>query len=151
MAKNSVFMNFVSEKLVHKRDGKNEGEVFYNVSIPYADSKTGFASVSVSAGQKLPATKKGQDGERVAVEGFCSILLGAPEKTRKLSVCTKAATKKKKAEYGTVELTNAQIAEIYEASRKAYKEAQNGETNGDTDGAPAEATDLIPAEDEINI
>lgn len=136
MANTNVFLNFVSNKLVHTATAK-DGKTFYNVSFPYGESKTGFASVSISQGQKLPATKKGENGERIAVDGACSILLGAPDKVRQVSVCTKAATKKKKAEYEKVELTNAQIAEIYEASRKAYKEQKAAEEAAD---APAETT-----------
>lgn len=113
--KKNIFMNWVSKRMVHA--SKNtKGETFYNVSFPYAESATGFASVSVSAGQVLKATKK--DGTENA--NFASILLGAPDKEREVSVCTDAANK----DYKRVKMTNAEIADAYEASRKAYKESR---------------------------
>ena len=122
-AKNA-WMNHVSTRMIH--EAEKEGKTFYNISFPYADSKTGYASVSVSAGQVRPATKK--DG--TVVETTRNILLGDPAKTRQVSVCTDAAAKT----YAKVELTNEQIVEAYETARKAYKEAQKAAAT-----APAEA------------
>lgn len=114
MANTNIFMNWVSKSLIH--EAHKDDKVFYNLSIPYAESKTGYASVSVSKGQVLDATKR--NGE--VNPAFASVLLGAPEKTRKLSICTKI-TKAGKKTYGEIELTNKQIADLYEESRKAYK------------------------------
>lgn len=114
MANTNIFMNWVSKSLIH--EAHKDDKVFYNLSIPYAESKTGYASLSLSKGQVLDATKR--NGE--VNPAFASVLLGAPEKTRKLSICTKI-TKAGKKTYGEIELTNKQIADLYEESRKAYK------------------------------
>lgn len=114
MANINIFMNWVSKSLIH--EAHKDDKVFYNLSIPYAESKTGYASLSLSKGQVLDATKR--NGE--VNPAFASVLLGAPEKTRKLSICTKI-TKAGKKTYGEIELTNKQIADLYEESRKAYK------------------------------
>ena len=114
MAKN-LFANFVSEAMLHKNT-TSEGKVFYNVSIPCSQSVTGFASFAVNVGQVLDATKK--DG--TVVPGYKSILLGAADKTRKVSV----ATGKKKISYKTVEMTNEAIVKEINDSRKAYRAAQ---------------------------
>ena len=114
MAKN-IFANFVSEAMLHNNTTA-EGKAFVNVSIPCSKSKTGYASFAVNEGQVLPATKK--DG--TVVDGYKSILLGAADKTRKVSV----ATGKKKTPYETIEMTNAEIVAEITASRKAYRAAQ---------------------------
>ena len=111
----NVFVNFISEKMLHINQTAN-GKQFANVSIPCAQSKTGFASFAVNMGQVLNATKK--DGS--IVEGYKSILLGDADKTRKVSV----ATNKKGTNYKDIELTNAAIAEAFNASRVAYRQAQ---------------------------
>ena len=90
-----------------------DGKEFVNVSFPCRESKTGYASFGVNLGQVLDAKK--HDG--TVVSGYKSILLGDAEKTRKVSV----ATNKKGTSYKNIELTNAQIADAFEESRKAYK------------------------------
>ena len=122
MAKN-VFLNFVNEAMLHtnaKKDGS--GEVV-NVSIPCVESKTGYGSFAVNPGQVLDARLK--DGS--TKDGYKSILLGAPDKVRKVSICTKM-TKAGKATYETIELTNQAIADAVSAARKAYVAAQATET-----------------------
>lgn len=114
----NTFVNYVSEKLIHKnKAGERE---FANVSVPVAGSKSGYGSFAVNLGQILPATKK--DGTVVA--GMKNILLGAADKTRKVSVPNDAG------EYDTIEMTNQEIVDAVAASRKAYKAEQT---------APAEA------------
>lgn len=122
MATNNAWMNHVSNRMVHSATAN--GKTFYNVSFPYAESITGFASVSVSEGQVRQSTKR--DG--TVSETTKNILLGAPEKIRQVSICTVPAANGEKAQYAKVEMTNAQIVEAYEASRKAYKEAQKAAT-----------------------
>lgn len=112
MANKNTFMNWVNRQMIHEATGK-DGKTFYNVSFPHTESATGYASVSVSAGQVLAATKK--DGE--VNPAFASILLGAPEKEREVSICTDKDAKA----YTRVKMTNAQIAEAYEGARQAYK------------------------------
>lgn len=109
------FINFISEKMLHTNTTK-DGKQFVNVSIPCDQSKTGFASFGVNVGQVLNATKK--DG--TVVEGFKSILLGEADKTRKISV----ATNKKGTNYKDIEVSNAAIAEMFNAARNAYRAVQ---------------------------
>ena len=113
MAKN-LFMNFTSEAMLHKNQTA-DGKEFYNVSIPCSQSSTGYASFAVNVGQVLDATKK--DG--TVVPGYKSILLGAADKSRKVSV----ATGKKKISYKRIEMTNKEIVDSVNASRKAYRAA----------------------------
>lgn len=122
----NVFMNFVNEAMLHtnaKKDGS--GEVV-NVSIPCAESKTGYGSFPVNPGQVLDARLK--DGS--TKDGYKSILLGAADKTRKVSIATKV-TKAGKATYGTIEMTNQQIIDSVNAARKAYVAAQATEADAE--------------------
>ena len=111
----NTFMNFVSEAMLHTNTTA-EGKEFVNVSIPCSKSTTGYASFAVNVGQVLDATKK--DG--TVVPGYKSILLGAADKTRKVSV----ATGKKKITYKTIEMTNADIVKEVNEARKAYRASQ---------------------------
>lgn len=116
MTNNNIFLNWISQKLVHQAKAtKADGTVqtFWNISFPYDQSASGFASVSVSNGQVMTARKK--DG--TTNDNFKNVLLGAPAKVRQVSI------KNTDGSYSKVELTNAQILDIYEASRKAYNDA----------------------------
>lgn len=112
MAKKNVFLNYVSEKLIHSNQTEDGSRQFANVSIPVAGSDNGYGSFAVNLGQVLDATKK--DGSVVA--GMKNILLGEADKTRKVSV-------QKNGAYETVEMTNQQIIEAVAESRKAYRAA----------------------------
>lgn len=122
MAKNGIFMNYVSRKIVHEQNAVKDGKTrsFYNVSIPVAASANGYGSFAVNAGQVLASTKR--DGTEIP--GLCSILLGAPEKTRKVSIAVKKTAKSKKVTYTDVEMTNQEILDAWNESRKQYREAQ---------------------------
>lgn len=113
--KNGLFMNYVSTQLVHQVTANER--TFSNVSIPMETSANGYGSFAVNQGQIFKSTKR--DGSEIT--GLCSILLGAPEKTRKVSIAVKKSPRSKKLTYQTVELTNAQILEAWTASRKAYR------------------------------
>jgi hypothetical protein len=115
----NVFLNFTSEKMLHENDRKDGKGSVINVSIPVAQSKTGFGSFAVNPGQVLAATKK--DGS--IVDGYKSILLGQPDKTRKVSIATKV-TKAGKVSYENIDMTNEQIVAEVAAARKAYRAAQ---------------------------
>ena len=115
--KNNVFMNWVSNKVIH--EAKAGEKTFYNVSIPVATSINGFGSVSVSKGQVMAATKK--DG--TVSDGFKNILLGAEDGVRKVSIKTDAG-------YETIEMTNREIADAVAASRAAYRATVKAEANG---------------------
>ena len=109
---NNLFINFISEKLIHINTS-SAGKEFANVSFPCQESKTGYASFSVSMGQILNATKR--DGS--IVDGFKSILLGKADGTRKVSI----ATNKKGSNYTNIELTNAAIADMFNTARATYR------------------------------
>ena len=113
--KKNIFANFVSEAMLHTNQTA-DGKAFVNVSIPCSKSTTGYASFAVNEGQVLAATKK--DG--TVVPGYKSILLGAADKTRKVSVATGDASNP----YQTIEMTNADIVKEINESRKAYRAAQ---------------------------
>ena len=110
----STFLNYVSEKMIHTNTAKESGKEFATISISCPQSKTGLATISVNLGQILDAKKK--DG--TVVKGYKNLLLGAPDKTRKVSIATN------KSKYKTVEMTNAAIAEMFNAERQAYRAAQ---------------------------
>lgn len=110
------FLNFVPEKLIHTNQ-RADGKQFFSISIPCAQSKTGYASIAVNAGQVFAATR-GKD--RTAVAGFKSVLLGDEAKLRKVSV----ATNKKGSAYKDIEMSNAEISDAFEASRAAYRAAR---------------------------
>ena len=115
----NIFANFVSEAMTHKNQTA-EGKEFYNISIATDKSATGYGSFAVNPGQVMPATKK--DG--TVVDGYKSILLGAPDKVRKVSCAVK---KGKKITYKDVEMTNQEIVDAIKASRKAYRDANSAE------------------------
>ena len=119
MTNTNLFLNYVSEKMLHNNTAGN-GKNFVNVSIPCSQSVTGLASFGVNLGQVLDAKKK--DGSVVA--GYKSILLGKPEGTRQVSICTQATKGKKKAVYSNIQLTNKDIQDAVEANRKAYRAAK---------------------------
>lgn len=113
MAKaNNVFWNWCSMKMIH--EAKKDEKTFYNLSIPMASSANGYGSISVSAGQVRPSSKK--DG--TVVDGYKNILLGAADGVRKVSIKNQDGT------YSTVEMTNTEILAAVEANRTAYKAAK---------------------------
>lgn len=144
MAKqNTVFINRVSEKLVHPAQAK-DGSSFYNLSIPYEKSKDGFLHVTLRTGQVLNATKKADNS---VIEGWKNILLGNPDTTRRCSYCTKLPKGKRKGEYDEVELTNTELAALFEENRAAYKAAQKAQkAEAETAPATAEADEPIDAQ-----
>lgn len=119
----NAWINYVKTDLIHEgkatktdKDGNQVEKTFYNISFPCADSKTGYASVSVSAGQVRDAVKK--NGE--LKDGYKNILLGDADKVRQVSIVTKKAGKKTAAQYGKKDMTNAEIAEAFTSAREAY-------------------------------
>lgn len=108
----NLFLNYVSEKLIHPGQTSDGSRQFANVSVPVANSDNGYGSFAVNTGQILQATKK--DG--TVVSGMKNILLGDPAKTRKVSVLVGGV-------YESLEMTNQQIADAVTESRKAYRAA----------------------------
>ena len=108
----NLFLNYVSEKLIHSNKTQDGARQFANVSVPVADSDNGYGSFAVNLGQVLPATKK--DGSVVA--GMKNVLLGDATKARKVSVL-------RGGQYESIEMTNAEIVSAVTESRKAYRAA----------------------------
>ena len=115
----NVFLNWVSEKMIHVNQTA-EGRQFASISFPCDKSATGYASVGVNMGQLLAATKK----DKTVVKGYKNVLLGKPDATRQVSICTKAAKGKTKAVYEKIDMTNQAIADAVAADRAAYRQAQ---------------------------
>ncbi len=115
----TVFLNWVSEKMIHVNQTA-EGRQFASISFPCDKSATGYASVGVNMGQLLAATKK----DKTVVKGYKNVLLGKPDATRQVSICTKAAKGKTKAVYEKIDMTNQAIADAVAADRAAYRQAQ---------------------------
>lgn len=116
MAKtNGLFINFISEKMLHRQVNKADGREFYSVSVACPSSESKFGTIAVTTGQVFPATKN-KGTEEVA--GYKNVLLGAPEKMRKVSI------KLADGSYTTVEMSNQDILNAFNAEREAYKAAQ---------------------------
>lgn len=110
-AKN-VFINFISDKMLHLQTNKSDGRNFYSVSIACPASANKFGTIAVTEKQVFAATKnKGTE----VVDGFKNVLLGRPDKMRKVSILNADST------YGTVEMSNADILKAFDAEREAYK------------------------------
>ena len=110
-AKN-VFINFISDKMLHLQTNKSDGRNFYSVSIDCPASANKFGTIAVTEKQVFAATKnKGTE----VVDGFKNVLLGRPDKMRKVSILNADGT------YGTVEMSNADILKAFDAEREAYK------------------------------
>lgn len=134
----NAWINNISKSLVRMKDGtdkKGNPNQFASVSIPVSTeiSQSGWMSITLRSGQVRPATKGGQVSDT-----YVSLLLGAPEKERNVSVCTKLtkAGKPSKAKdaYETIQMTNEAIAAAFDAHRAEYKAAQAVETEGTVEG-----------------
>lgn len=112
MEKKNVWLNFVSESMVHEAQGPKGP--FKNVSFDCEDSANGIATVSVNMGQVRQSTKK--DGTVAA--GYVNVLLGAEGSKRQVSV------KKADGSYDRVEMTVEAIANSFASGREAYRAAQ---------------------------
>jgi hypothetical protein len=110
----NLFLNYVNEKYLHKnktttKTGKTR--TFINVSIPWPQSVNGLASFGVNVPQVYDSN----------TAGYKSILLGAPEKTQRLSIFNGVG-------FETISVTNAEIvAEVKAARASASKKTK--ETN----------------------
>lgn len=114
MAKNNLFLNRVSEKLLHVNTS-GDGRKFMSVSFPCPESVTGFATLSVSMNQMFASTKK--DG--TVVNGYKNILLGKPDGERHVSIAVDTADGRA---YESMVMTNTEIVARVDASRNAYRE-----------------------------
>ena len=117
----NAWINWVNTGLVRTAYNKKTERTFKSISSPYANSQNGFIVISVSNNQTF-ASKHRNGMEN---QSYVDVLLGKPDKLRKVSICTKAPVKDVcQGEYKDVYITNAEIAESFNASRKAYKTAK---------------------------
>ena len=132
--KDNLFINFVSEKMLHRQSNKKDGREFYSVSVSCAESVNGYGTFPITTKQLFDSTKnKGTE----IVAGFKNILLGKPEKTRKVSVQTGIDAEGKPV-YSDIEMSNKQIFDAFEAEREAYKAAHSVTMPADAVEMPAE-------------
>ncbi len=110
--KNGVFLNRVSEKMIHEAQGAKGP--FYNVNFDWKDSTTGFASVSVRPAQVMEC----KDKNGTVLEGKKNILLGDPGTKREISV------KQADGSFAKVEVTVEQIKEAFDNARAEYRKSQ---------------------------
>lgn len=120
---NGLFINFISEKMLHVQTNKTDGRQFYSVSVTCPSSASGFGTIAVTVGQVFPATK---NHGTETVDGYKNVLLGAPEKMRKVSI------KLADGNYTTIEMSNQAILDAFEAERIAYKDAHPVEAMPET-------------------
>lgn len=112
---NGLFINFISDKMLHKQTNKNDGREFYSVSVACPNSESKFGTIAVTIGQVFNATK---NHGTETVDGYKNVLLGTPEKMRKVSI------KLADGSYSTIEMSNQDILDAFNAEREAYKAAQ---------------------------
>lgn len=116
MAKNGLFLNYVSEKMLRERTRESDGAKFFSVgfAVPETVSVGGKANFTVNVKQVYTATKK--DG--TVKDGFKNVLLGQAESKHKVSV------KGADGAWTETEMTSAEILKYYEDDRAAYRAAQ---------------------------
>lgn len=112
---NGLFINFISDKMLHKQVNKSDGREFYSVSVACPNSESKFGTIAVTVGQVFNATK---NHGTETVDGYKNVLLGAPEKMRKVSI------KLADGSYSTIEMSNQDILNAFNTEREAYKAAQ---------------------------
>ncbi len=110
MTKNT-WINFISAGLIRQAQTKDGSKKFISVSVPFASSESGFATITVNASQVFPSkTRNGVTNDR-----FRNILLGKPDALRKVSVMTDKDSKT----YETISITNADLADAFLQTREA--------------------------------
>ena len=118
---NKTWIDWVNTALVRTFSNKKNDKTFKSISIPYANSQNGFITVSVS--NKQVFVSKYRNGTEN--QNYVDVLLGKPDEVRKVSICTKAPVKGVcQGEYTDIYITNAEIAESFNASREAYTAAK---------------------------
>lgn len=117
---NNAWMDFVRDKLLHPRKTGKQKDVV-SVSFPYPNSPNGYASFLVNPEQLYQSTRKDEEGNTVDVEGYHNVLLGDPDKTRKVSVPAAEGG------FSYVNLTNEDIMNLFNAERAKYRAAKKAE------------------------
>ena len=109
------WINDVSTKLIHQVKTNDSKKNLLSISIPFESSENGYASILIDVNQIYPSRNK----NGIINDRFRNILLGKPDASRKVSVMTDKASKT----YEKIDITNADLAEIFRESRAAYKNA----------------------------
>ncbi len=65
------FMNFVNMALIHEQQS-SDGRMFYNISVPYQQSKNGYGSSAVNPGQLLETQRSSMELLLTDTRAFCS-------------------------------------------------------------------------------
>ena len=115
----NLFINRLYEKFTHKEIRKDGSEEFYFVSVPYADSKDGFASIIVKPSHIKPT--KDIDGSEV--NGKVNIWLGWPKIRKTISVCTDIDEDGAKT-YEKITVTNQQILDGFLKARAEFQSSK---------------------------
>lgn len=106
---NAAFLNFVNDSLIHSHKTHDGKRTLINVSVPCSASESGYGTITVSEKQLLPA----KNHKGVVKEGYHSVILGNPEKQRRVSV-------KQNGSFADMLLTNAEIKAAFDNARNAY-------------------------------
>lgn len=114
--KNGVFLNYVSEKLVHKYQGK-DGKTYAQIGIADDQSLSGFGNVLVHESHLYPSTKR--NGE--LVPGFVNVGIGYQPDAAVNYTIKVADTGDSAKDFDRVEMTAAELKQKYENDHKAYK------------------------------
>jgi hypothetical protein len=112
---NFSWINDVSTKLIRKVKTNDGRKNFLSISIPFESSESGYASILIDVNQIYPNRNK----NGVINDRFRNIYLGKSDALRKVSVLTD----KDSGTYEKIDITNAEIAEIFRESRATYKNA----------------------------
>lgn len=110
----NAWINYISNSLVRDAATK-DGKTFKSISVPVATDISEDGFMSITANNATVYASKTRAG--VVSDRFVNVLLGKPEATKKVSV-------KKNGAYEKIEMTNADIAAAFKASRDAYRAAQ---------------------------
>ena len=100
---NNIFVNFVKNTNIYDKKTADGKRTFKTVSLPCAESVSGWASLSVNNGQ-VYASK---------TEGYSNILIGAPDKQIKLSIFDGTG-------YTTITKTAQEVADMVKSGRQAH-------------------------------
>ena len=109
----NVWLNYVSEKMIHIYKTKNRGgKEFASISIKCPQSKTGFATLAVNLKQIFNTTRK--DGS--VVKGYKNIFLGKEDENRNVSI----AVGGRSTYYKEILMTNKEIVGAFVEDSKDY-------------------------------
>ena len=112
----TVYFNRISEKAVYADTNRSTGEKFFRViigNVPGSESKNGLGYFTLTERQVVPSKRR--DGS--IREGYHDLVLGDPDRVKKVSYVIDAKTHK----YGAVYMTVAEIKDTLEANRREWQ------------------------------